>query len=76
MPDILTPLEQHIVGYIETYQYIIPEGLDINRIVMDASGYFPDISTGRICDVVEALYRRGIIERTYSGTYEVPGEVR
>lgn len=74
--DRLTPLEQHIVDYVERYQNVIVSGVTITMIVRDAGATFPDIPNGRILDVIESLYRRAIIERTYAGTYEVPPEGR
>lgn len=74
--DRLTPLEQHIIDYIENNQSVIVSGITISMIVRDAGAAYTDIPTERILEVIESLYRRAIIERTYAGTYEVPPEGR
>lgn len=70
MSERLTVLESAIYQYVDDNQRYFD--VTYTRIVNGVRQLFPDATLDDIDGAISSLYRRAIIERTYSGSYEVP----
>lgn len=75
MTPKLTWLEAEVLDYIRKHER---EGLNRSSIAkglireLRSRGPVPARPLIEVSEVLDSLYRMGIIERTYDGTYEIP----